>query len=238
MDDEFGELESPRPKGGGVRRVLFWLLFLTALGGSAYWAAEWNHRRLFLAVSGDRVMVQQGRRLPFGRAPIEVTEAEKARAYAEIRLPRGMDLPQGSTEYPNARELEAGLFRVLAEAAEHILRAQPEGGSPLLEAYFQQAEALTLAPNETQRLDALRASAKFLEVTTHLRAGLERLGRVAALLGSMPADPDAEIWARAVQRAMSSLRNLPIPGLHRRGALEVRTATVPAQAAALDEAED
>ena len=79
-----------RSSSGGILVTALVALLILALGaGLAFVLSELNHRRFRLATEQGWIVVERGRRLPWGFSRFEPEAPELVEAYAPIAIPTG-----------------------------------------------------------------------------------------------------------------------------------------------------
>lgn len=121
------------------RQVLNTAIVLALVGAVGYFATEVHRRQYRLVAVGRELVVERGRRLPFGFESYAPTERALAAAYAPLPLPSNADAPVTQV-FEERDALDRALFGMLANwAREGIKRSDT---APVAVMYLKRADAL------------------------------------------------------------------------------------------------
>jgi hypothetical protein len=101
--------DEARPRSGGLRAAVLWLV-IAALLATVWWlASERNERRYRAAAKGAQLEIERGRFFPTGTATIP----EGDKLYAPVAIPKEEKAP-AEMEFDDQNALDRWLFDVLA----------------------------------------------------------------------------------------------------------------------------
>jgi hypothetical protein len=108
--------EEAKPRaGGGLQRLVLWLLIAGLLAALWWLASERNERHYRVVPQGNALLIERGRFFPTG------TTAAPEKMYAPIQVPQGEKAP-AEREFDGQNELDRFLFDVLAGWAKNLAK--------------------------------------------------------------------------------------------------------------------
>jgi len=137
-------------RGGGLQRLVLWLVIL-ALLGAVYWlASERNEHRFRVFPQGSALVIERGRFFPAGSGPV----APNDKVYGPIAVPAG-EKPPAPTEFEDQNALDRWLFDLLSGWARN---AGKKGDDKAAAVLVDRASALPgLTGAQMAELGSLRA---------------------------------------------------------------------------------
>jgi hypothetical protein len=106
---------APARGGGGLQRLVLWLV-IAALLATVWWlASERNERHYRVVPQGNAVVIERGRFFPTG------TTTAPEKMYAPIPLPAGQK-PPPEREFDNQNDLDRFLFDLLVGWAKELVK--------------------------------------------------------------------------------------------------------------------
>ncbi len=102
--------EAPKRGGGGLQRLVLWLVIAALLATVWYLASERNERHFRVVAENGQLVIERGRFFPMG------TAASADKIYAPVSLVAG-DKPPPEQEFDDQNGLDRHLFGLLQEWA-------------------------------------------------------------------------------------------------------------------------
>jgi hypothetical protein len=153
--------DEAKPRGGGLRAVVLWLV-IAALLGTVWWlASERNERHYRAAVQGQGLVIERGRFFPTGTAALPATDP----VYGPIALPAG-EKPPVEMEFDDQNALDRWLFDVLSGWAKAAAKKNETKAAAALVDRASQLPGLSGA--QLTQLNLLRADLAWDDAQTDL----------------------------------------------------------------------
>jgi hypothetical protein len=193
-----------KPSGGGLSRLVLWLLIAVLLAAVWYLASERNQRHFHVVAQNGSVVVERGRFFPTG------TGASDDKAYAPIGVPAGEKAP-GEMEFDDQNALDRYLFDLLATWSKGLAKKNDTHGAAALVDRASQLPGLTGA--QVQALNAMSADLSWDDAQTDLGSAAKlldgarrKLAAVQAGKGSHAMEAAAlDLSLQTLQRSLDTL---------------------------------
>jgi hypothetical protein len=151
--------EEKRSGGGGLHRLVLWLVIAGLMVMLWVLASERNQRHFRVTTENGHLMIERGRSFPIGNAPA----GEKM--YAPIDLPPG-EKPSGEMEFDDQNALDQYLFGIWGSWAK---TATQKGDTKTAAALVERAAVLPgLTGQQHEELSTLRAALAWDEAQSDL----------------------------------------------------------------------
>ncbi len=198
-------------RGGGLQRLVLWLLIFALLAVVWWFASERNERRYALSVQSGQLVIERGRFFPTGTAPVRGVQA-----YEPIAIPPGAK-PPPSAEYDDATTLDRALLDVLTGwAREAAKKGEPSSMQTASQLVERASHLPGLTAAQLAEVAALRGELAWEEARGDLAqaaqsasAALRKLEMVEKANG--PHASDAAAQAQKVRALEQGLRDLSRP---------------------------
>jgi hypothetical protein len=194
-----------KSSGGGLSRLVLWLLIAVLLAAVWYLASERNQRHFHVVAQNGSVVVERGRFFPTG------TAASEEKAYAPIPLPAGEKAP-GEMEFDDQNALDRYLFDLLSTWAQGLAKKNDTHAAAALVERAGQLPGLTGA--QVQKLNALNSDLAWDDAQTDLGSvaklldgARRKLAAVQAGKGSHAVEATAlDLSLQTLQRSVEALQ--------------------------------
>lgn len=174
--------DAAKASGGGLQRLVLWLVIAALLGTIWYLASERNERHFRVAAENGQLIIERGRFFPMG------TAAAGDKIYAPVPLPAG-EKPPVEQEFDDQNALDRSLFGVLEEWAKAAAKKGDTHAAAGLVDRASQLPGLTGA--QVSELMAMKAdlawddaASEVQQATSLLDTAVQNLQRVTAGKGS------------------------------------------------------
>ena len=183
--------EEARRTGGGVQRLVLWLLIAGLLVMVWSLASERNERHFKVALENGNVVVERGRYFPMGTSP------STDKIYAPLPLPPG-EKSFAEMEFDDQNSLDQYLFGVLSGWAKD---ANKKGDTHAASALVDRASQLPgLTGAQVNELSALRASLAWDEAHAEVLQAADLLDGAARKLKLVETANGAHATEAATER--------------------------------------
>ena len=199
------EQTAPR-RGGGFQRFVLWLVIVALLATVWWLASERNEHRFRVSAQANTLVIERGRFLPTGSAPLPPTD----KVYAPLAIPAG-EKPPADTEFSDQNALDRWLFDLLSTWAKN---AGKKGDDRTAAALVDRASALPgLTGAQGAELTALRADLAWDEAQTDVTNAAQLLDAARRKLeavrqGNGTHAADAAALAGKLEGVQHTLRDL------------------------------
>ena len=193
--------------GRAAVNVLVVLLVLALGAAVVYLLSDINSRRYRIAVDNGTVVVESGRRLPWGFHRYEPATPELAAAYAAIPVPPGESLAKTEV-FEDRADVDRALFSLFAGWARSRMASNTPGDFDLAATYVKRSEQLpSLSEEQRLELKRLRADLAYRngrrmldDIVDRLQKALAELKLAKELGATKPSDVDH--WIAEVDRRL------------------------------------
>jgi hypothetical protein len=193
-------------RGGGLQRLVLWLLIAALLAAVFWLASERNEHHFRVAPQANVLLIERGRFFPMGTAAVPATD----KAYGPIVIPAGEKAP-GDVEFEDQNALDRWLFDLLGIWAKN---AGKRGDGKAAQALVDRASALPgLTGAQIAELSALRADLAWDEAQTDIARAAEmvegaRRKLEAVRQGNGAHAADASALSGKLEGVQNSLKDL------------------------------
>ncbi len=156
---------------GRLWKLVLALVILALAGATVYLLAERNSRFYYLSTEGNRLVVERGARLPWGKQAWAPADPALAEVYAAIELPAGV-AAIAEQRFDERQDLDRALFELLAGWADARVRTDEPAKMREGLVYVERAGKLPgIDSDQQRRLRALRAELAYYEGRDRLENG-------------------------------------------------------------------
>jgi hypothetical protein len=204
-----------RTTAGNAAVTALVALLVLALGAAVvYLLSDINSRRYRIAVENGSVVVENGRRLPWGFHRYEPATPELTAAYAPFPLPPGESLAKTEV-FEDRADVDRALFSLFAGWARGRLSSSTPGDFELVVTYVHRSEQLpSLSEEQRLELKRLRADLAYRngrrmldDISDRLHKSLAELKLARELGPTKPSDVDR--WIVEVERRLRDSSAMP-----------------------------
>ena len=201
---------APPDKSNAGRAVVTVLVVLLVLGlGAAivYLLSDINSRHYRIGVENGSVVVERGRKLPWGFRRYEPATPELTAAYAAFPLPPGESLAKTEV-FEDRADVDRALFSLFAGWARSRMTSNTPGDLDLAATYVRRSDLLpSLSEEQRLELKRLRADLAYRngrrmldDISDRLQKALAELKLARELGATKPSDVDR--WILEVERRL------------------------------------
>jgi hypothetical protein len=152
--------DEAKAAGGGLSRLVLWLVIAALLATVWYLASERNERRFRVAADNGQLVIEHGRFFPTG------TVAAGDRIYAPVPLPAGEKAP-GELEFDDQNSADRYLFGLFGDWAK---AAAKKGDTHAAAGYVERAAQLPgLTGAQVSELMAMKADLAWDDAATQVQ---------------------------------------------------------------------
>jgi hypothetical protein len=198
-------------RGGGLQRLVLWLLIFALLAVVWWLASERNVRHYALSVQNGQLVVERGRFFPMGTAPVRGVEP-----YIPIPVPAGAKSPAYS-EYDDSTALDRALLDVLTGwAREAAKKGEPSSMQTASQLVERASHLPGLTAAQLAEVAALRGELAWEEARGDLTQAAQSAGAALRKLEMVekangPHASEAAAQAQKVRALEQGLRELTRP---------------------------
>jgi len=202
------EAAQPKRSGGGLSRLVLWLVIFLLLAAVWWLASERNQHHFHTVAQNGFLVIERGRFFPTGMAPSD------EKAYAPVPIPQGEKAPS-EMEFDDQNALDRFLFDVLSNWAQVL---QKKNDTRAAAALVERASALPgLTGGQVQQLAAMSADLSWDDAQQDLvsaeklvETARKKLAAVQSGKGSHALDAAAQDQGlQTVQRSLEALAKPP-----------------------------
>ena len=197
--------------GGGLQRLVLWLVIAALLGTVWFLASERNERHFRVAAENGQLIIERGRFFPMG------TAASTDKIYAPLPIAAG-EKPPPELEFDDQNSLDRYLFGLLQEWAK---AAAKKGDTHTAAGFVERASQLPgLTFAQVSDLAAMKAdlswddaAAAVQQAAVLLDSAVQNLAMVAAGKGprALPAQQEADRLRGVASQLRSAAPKAPLP---------------------------
>ena len=168
--------------GGGLSKLVLWLLVLGLLATVWWLGSERNARRFTAEARDGQLLIGRGRFFPFGSRLIDQDDGPLWNIYQPLRLPAGSKEPP-DREFDEQAQLDQALFTEVLAAARQAEQKGDEASLGQADALAARASDLPgLAPSQLAELASLRGDLALTSSRSEVTAALKLVLRARARL--------------------------------------------------------
>jgi hypothetical protein len=171
-----------KSSGGGLSRLVLWLLIAVLLAAVWYLASERNQRHFHVVAQNGAVLIERGRFFPIG------TAVSDEKAYAPVAIPAGEKAPS-ELEFDDQNALDRFLFDLLASWAQSLAKKNETHAAAALVERAGQLPGLT--GGQVQQLTTMSADLSWDDAQTDLASARKSLDDARRKLTSVQAGKGA-----------------------------------------------
>jgi len=189
-----------RSKGRAILTALVVLLVMTLGVAVLYLLSDINSRRYRIGSDGTSLVIERGRKLPWGFRAFEPPTPELTAAYAPIPMPPG-DAFTKTEIFDDRADVDRALFSLFAGWARDRLNSTTPGDFDLAASYVRRSQLLpSLSEEQRLELRRLRADVAYHngrrmldEIADRLQKALAELRLAKELGASRPSEVEQSI---------------------------------------------